>query len=130
MRFCYGRRALFILMLAACFASSPSQSQQTASGVSEFPKFRVYKGATDGPFSAASGARLCLSDDARRCFRLHSMGHGDLEFFFGLHPKAQRVPLTSGGSLVLFFANTGVRASDAHFPLKSTMKTHRSKKTE
>jgi hypothetical protein len=35
------------------------------------------------------------------------MGHGDLEFYFGLHPKAQRVPLTSGGSLVLFSANSG-----------------------
>jgi hypothetical protein len=96
-----------VLMLAACLVGSPSPAQQAPPGVPEFPKFRLYKGAAYGPFFAASGARLCLSDDARTCFRLHSMGHGDVASDFGLYPKAQRVPLTSGGSLVLFFANSG-----------------------
>jgi hypothetical protein len=107
MRVCYGQRSVSILMLAACLTGSTSPAQQTALGILEFPKFRLYKGAADGPYFAASGARLCLGDDARTCFELHPIGHGDPESYFGLHPKAERIPLASGGSLVFFFANTG-----------------------
>lgn len=107
----YRRYAMPLLTLAVFTIAAASSAQTNARSVSDFPPFILHEGANDEDGLPASNARLCLSNGPRTCFSLSSLRpdkkYKDLVFDFGLFPKAQRVPLHSGGSLVLFSADCG-----------------------
>jgi hypothetical protein len=68
-----------------------------------FPPFTIHSGKTDSNGSSTSNATLCV-DGEEPCFSILT-GHSQsppVEYFFGANPTAERIPLPSGGSLVLF----------------------------
>lgn len=76
----------------------------------EFPSYKIYPGILDQDNQPVSGARLCLTEAESHCFTLAHSGNGsdkDNWLYHGLRVKSQRLKLNSGGSLVLFNANSG-----------------------
>jgi hypothetical protein len=89
------------------------QAQRThgAAGAMEFPRYKLIEGAKDGPYFAATGAQLCLADGLKTCFALSpqkaKFNGEEMATQFGLMPEGQRISIRAGGSLVLFFADSG-----------------------
>jgi len=79
--------------------------------VGEFPRYKLIEGVKDGPYFAKTGAQLCLADSLKTCFSLspqsESLSGEEMVTQFGLMPEGQRVSICTGGSLVLFFADSG-----------------------
>jgi hypothetical protein len=68
---------------------------QSANQVGQFPSFTIHPGQMDSDGLPTSNARLCIQSEAQ-CFTF------DKGSSFGLAPKAERVKLASGGSVVFF----------------------------
>ena len=88
------------------------QAQRThRAGAMEFPRYKLIEGVKDGPYFATTGAQLCLADGWKTCFSLPpqraKLNGEEMVTQFGLMPEGQRVSIRAGGSLVLFFADSG-----------------------
>jgi hypothetical protein len=117
----YRRYVTPLLTLAVCTIAAVSSAQTAVRTVSDFPPFRLHEGAKDEGGFPTSDAKLCIVVSSQTCFPLspqRDKDDKDADFYFGLYPKAQRIPLRSGGSLVLFFADSGGGSgSSARFAL-------------
>jgi hypothetical protein len=117
----YRRYAARLLILVVCTIATVSCAQTTVRSVSDFPPFTVHEGAKDEGGFPTSDAKLCIVDSSQTCFSLspqRGLNDKDEDLYFGLYPKTQRIPLRSGGSLVLFFADCGGDSgSSARFAL-------------
>jgi len=85
----------------------PAGSQTGSKSVPEFPRFRLVKGAVDADDLPTSGAKLCLLDRVDVCYQMPSnagSSSGSVRYDYGLDPRAERLPLKGGGSLVFFSA--------------------------
>jgi hypothetical protein len=74
--------------------------------VRDFPNYRLIEGAVDSDGFPTSGAKICAGASSL-CFQMPSNGgysKGSVVYDFGLDPQASRLPLASGGSIVLFSA--------------------------
>ena len=72
-----------------------------------FPRFTARAGQLDQDGFPISGANLCLVNDKKNCYLMPShtaAGSGQVTYEFGLEPHAKILPLTNGGSWVLFSA--------------------------
>lgn len=95
------------------YRNAPSAMPPTP--IAEFPPFTMHPGTQDADGEPTSHARLCLIQSTQ-CFTLSAnKEESKLQFFFGLDPKAERLPVTSGGSLIFFsgtFSGGGSGTSD------------------
>jgi hypothetical protein len=98
-------RLAMVLLVYALPVSSPAQ--QAIRGASDFPSIKLHEGAKDEGQFPKSDARLCLIGNPRTCFSLNPIRDKYGVTYFGLQPRAERVRLHSGGSLVLFSAYCG-----------------------
>jgi hypothetical protein len=77
----------------------------------EFPRYKLIEGIKEDPYFATTGAQLCLADDLKTCFSLPpqkaKLNGEEMVTQFGIMPEGQRVSIRAGGSLVLFFADSG-----------------------
>jgi hypothetical protein len=83
------------------------RAQQTPAVVLQFPAYKVFPGKVDLDGLPIGAARLCLNAQPTHCYLLPNgqkdAGSG-IEFKFGLEPKAERISVQGGGSLILFSA--------------------------
>jgi hypothetical protein len=78
------------------------QASESAPPISPFPSFTIHAGKKDVDGLPTSNARLCVTGGTQ-CFALRSkQSDSQITYFFGLEPKAERVPVGSGGSVVFF----------------------------
>lgn len=78
-----------------------------ATHATAFPRFTTRAGQLDQDGFPISGANLCLVNDKKNCYLMPShtaAGSGQVTYEFGLEPHAKILPLTDGGSWVLFSA--------------------------
>jgi hypothetical protein len=97
----------FLLLLIAAHVAF---SQEAKPRILEFPEFKVYGGVQDEANQPVGAARLCINERPIHCYFLPSeidVHNKDLRSDFGLRPESKRIPVRSGGSLVLFHANCG-----------------------
>jgi hypothetical protein len=90
------------MLLAVSYAQPPHQVRNA-----DFPSFKLLSGATDSDGFPTSGAKLCLLKAAGTCFQMPSnkeYSGGSVTYEFGLDPVGEKVPVTGGGSVVLFSA--------------------------
>src|SRR5580698_2891080 len=82
-------------------------AQQAPAVVLQFPVYKVFPGKVDLDGLPTGAARLCLNAQPTQCYSLPNgqkdAGSG-VEFKFGLEPKAERISVQGGGSLILFSA--------------------------
>jgi hypothetical protein len=74
--------------------------------VRDFPTYRLIEGTVDADGFPTSGAKICVGVSSR-CFQMPSnsgYSQGAVVYDYGLDPQARRLPLASGGSVVLFSA--------------------------
>lgn len=93
-------------VVAACAVGVLAQGVRGAR-VREFPAYEVSEGALDGDGLPTSGAKICVVEPLAPCFQMPSNGgysEGSVVYDYGLEPKAERLPMKGGGSLVLFSA--------------------------
>src|SRR5450756_497353 len=106
------RRFIPLLMSMLLWIGHPLEGSEPAATTLEFPAYKIHPGHVErsNPYFPTTNARLCLVTGQRECFTLASSvyaKHPDGDTFYGLLPKAMRVTLPSGGSLILFHANSG-----------------------
>jgi hypothetical protein len=96
----------WMTIAALICASNSLTSQPTIShGVLDFPRFRLVEGNLDSDGLPLSGAQLCLLQTPSVCYRMpsHPFSKGDKNLYeFGLHPRAERLVLKQGGSIIFF----------------------------
>jgi hypothetical protein len=68
---------------------------------SQFPPFTIQHGKLDADGLPTSNARLCVKAEFQ-CFTLATKTDSQIQYYFGLDPKAQRVALEAGGSVIFF----------------------------
>jgi len=94
--------AILALSLSALF-DQPIFAQSPQNRV-PFPAYRIIPGKLDFDGLPTSNAQLCIGAEAQQdCFSPNSKRQG-IEMPFGLAPKATKLDLKDGGSLVLFTA--------------------------
>jgi len=82
--------------------------------VAAFPRFTVQPGKTDADGTPTTSATLCVTGE-EPCFPLlrFKAPNSQIEYFFALKPAAEKIPLESGGSLILFSASYNAGGSES-----------------
>jgi len=77
-------------------------AERAAHSVIPFPPFTIHQGKIDSDGEPTTNARLCVKG-TKLCFTFPSKKEdAQVEFTFGLAPKAERISVSNGGSLILF----------------------------
>jgi hypothetical protein len=100
---------MFVFLPISVSAAQASRTQSASE--MEFPRYKLIEGVKENPYFATTGAQLCLADGLKTCFRFSpqktELNDEEMVTQFGLLPEGQRVSIRAGGSLVLFFADSG-----------------------
>ena len=100
-------KCLWVGVVAAGCAAGAWGQGVGAGAVREFPAYKLIEGAIDSDGFPTSGAKLCVVEAPAPCFQMPSnLGYSKsgVVYDYGLEPKAERLPMKGGGSLVLFSA--------------------------
>jgi hypothetical protein len=95
-----------LILLTISVSAVPSQTLPSPP-VAEFPHFKLIQGNVDSDGLPVTGARLCLLKPADSCYLMPSntgYSSGPVVYNYGLDPRAERLSLKDGGSLVFFSA--------------------------